>query len=83
MCNKCGCATPWRGLGPDPRKINVSSDEAAIIARAAENALVFDTGILTACEDAGYEWHEYHEKYVFQNFIEPNERKPTSCAPRG
>jgi hypothetical protein len=52
----------------------MSSDEAAIIAGAAENALCWGTGILTTCmealEDAGFAWEERHEQYIFENYID-------------
>lgn len=78
MCHKRGCQNPWRGCGPDPRqkKTPMSSDEAAIIAGAVENALCWGTGLLTtareALEDAGYTWTFQHEHYIFENFVEGN-----------
>jgi hypothetical protein len=56
------------------KKAKVSEPEANIIATAVKNAQAFGTGILTACkeeiEDAGYEWTEQSERYVFENFID-------------
>jgi len=51
-----------------------TKDEREILGQAARTAVVFGTGILTACqeqlEDYGYVWTEAHEEYVFKHFIE-------------
>lgn len=49
-------------------------DEVVIIEDAVEAALCWGTGIVTTCrealEDAGFEWTDEHEAYIFSRFVE-------------
>ncbi|MCB5272458.1 MAG: hypothetical protein LHW56_11555 [Candidatus Cloacimonetes bacterium] len=76
MDRKSGRQNPWLGCGPDSRQEEtpMSSEEAAIISGAVENALCWGTGLLTtskeALEDAGYTWGPQYEQYIFENYVD-------------
>lgn len=52
----------------------MTATEKAIIEESYQTAMEFGLGILTLCkeniEDAGFEFTENHEQYIFKNYIE-------------
>jgi len=52
--------------------------ERLVILQAVNSALAGGLGLLTTCrealEDAGYQWSDMYEKYVFENYVEKKRR---------